>query len=160
MTLKKGIFLSIFLILLQSCSGGSIGNFLESSFEDLEQISQNDDSQKSLNIKKDDSKENAEINDKNYEKTKKLKKPKVVLENKIVTNSEKIEKQMIDKNKNFLKKEKVELQSYKIILILKDVDPKYPTEDLSTILRNSDVNFEIEKIERFFESKNKSIKKN
>tara|TARA_Y100000994_G_scaffold152951_1_gene125307 strand:+ start:110 stop:574 length:465 start_codon:yes stop_codon:yes gene_type:complete len=153
MTLKKGIFLSIFLILLQSCSGGSIGNFLESSFEDLEQISQNDDSQKSLNIKKDDSKENAEINDKNYEKTKKLKKPKVVLENKIVTNSEKIEKQMIDKNKNFLKKEKVELQSYKIILILKDVDPKYPTEDLSTILRNSDVNFEIEKIERIFDSK-------
>ena len=153
MTLKKGIFLSIFLILLQSCSGGSIGNFLESRFEDLEQISQNDDSQKSLNIKKDDSKENAEINDKNYEKTKKLKKPKVVLENKIVTNSEKIEKQMIDKNKNFLKKEKVELQSYKIILILKDVDPKYPTEDLSTILRNSDVNFEIEKIERIFDSK-------
>jgi len=153
MTLKKGIFLSIFLILLQSCSGGRIGNFLESSFEDLEQISQNDDSQKSLNIEKDDSKENAEINDKDYEKTKKLKKPKVVLENKIVTNSEKIEKQIIDKNKNFLKKEKVELQSYKIILILKDVDPKYPTEELSTILRNSDVNFEIEKIERIFDSK-------
>ena len=153
MTLKKGIFLSIFLILLQSCSGGRIGNFLESSFEDLEQISQNDDSQKSLNIEKDDSIENAEINDKDYEKTKKLKKPKVVLENKIVTNSEKIEKQIIDKNKNFLKKEKVELQSYKIILILKDVDPKYPTEELSTILRNSDVNFEIEKIERIFDSK-------
>ena len=70
MTLKKEIFLSIFLILLQSCSGGRIGNFLETSFQDLEQISQNDDSQKNLNIKKDDSKENVEINDKNYEKTK------------------------------------------------------------------------------------------
>ena len=51
-------------------------------------------------------------------------------------------------------------QSYKIIFILKDVDPKDPIEDLSTILRDSDVNFEIEKIERFFDSKNKSIKKN
>ena len=38
---------------------------------------------------------------------------------------------------------------------MKDVDPKDPIEDLSTILRNSDVNFEIEKIERFFDSKNK-----
>ena len=50
MSLKKEIFLSIFLILLQSCSGGKIGNFLESSFDDLEQISQNDDFQKNLNI--------------------------------------------------------------------------------------------------------------
>ena len=153
MTLKKEIFLSIFLILLQSCSGGRIGNFLESSFDELEKNSQNEDLQKNLNSKKDDSKENAEINDKNYEKTKILKTPKVVLENKNVTNVEKIEKQKNNKNQNSLKKEKVELQSYKLIFILKDVDPKYPTEDLSTILRNSDVNFEIEKIELIFDSK-------
>ena len=153
MTFKKEIFLSIFLILLQSCSGGKIGNFLESSFDDLEQISQNDDFQKNLNIEKDVSKENLEINEKNYEKTEKINKPKVVLENKNSTNVDKIEKQKNTKNKNSLKKEKVELQSYKIIFILKDVDPKYPTEDLSTILRNSDVNFEIEKIERILDSK-------
>jgi hypothetical protein len=153
MTLKKEIFLSIFLILLQSCSGGKIGNFLESSFDDLEQISQNDDFQKNLNSEKDVSKENVEVNEKNYEKTEKINKPKVVLENKNSTNLDKIEKQKNTKNKNSLKKEKVELQSYKIIFILKDVDPKYPTEDLSTILRNSDVNFEIEKIERILDSK-------
>ena len=153
MTFKKEIFLSIFLILLQSCSGGKIGNFLESSFDDLEQISQNDDFKKNLNIEKDVSKENVEINEKNYEKTEKINKPKVVLENKNSTNVDKIEKQKNTKNKNSLKKEKVELQSYKIIFILKDVDPKYPTEDLSTILRNSDVNFEIEKIERILDSK-------
>ena len=153
MTLKKEIFLSIFLILLQSCSGGKIGNFLESSFDDLEQISQNDDFQKKLNSEKDVSKENVEVNEKNYEKTEKINKPKVVLENKNSTNIDKIEKQKNTKNKNSLKKEKVELQSYKIIFILKDVDPKYPTEDLSTILRNSDVNFEIEKIERILDSK-------
>ena len=153
MTLKKEIFLSIFLILLQSCSGGKIGNFLESSFDDLEQISQNDDFQKNLNSEKDVSKENVEINEKNYEKKEKINQPKVVLENKNSTNLDKIEKQKNTKNKNSLKKEKVDLQSYKIIFILKDVDPKYPTEDLSTILRNSDVNFEREKIERILDSK-------
>ena len=153
MTLKKEIFLSIFLILLQSCSGGKIGNFLESSFDDLEQISQNDDFQKNLNSEKDVSKENVEVNEKNYEKKEKINQPKVVLENKNSTNLDKIEKQKNTKNKNSLKKEKVDLQSYKIIFILKDVDPKYPTEDLSTILRNSDVNFEIEKIERILDSK-------
>ena len=51
-------------------------------------------------------------------------------------------------------------KSYKIIFILKDVDPKDPTEDLRTILRNSDVNFEIEKIERYFDPRNKIIKSN
>ena len=153
MTLKKEIFLSIFLILLQSCSGGKIGNFLESSFDDLEQISQNDDFQKNLKSEKDVSKENVEIKEKIYEKTEKINRPKVLLENKNYANVDKIEKQKNTKNKNSLKKEKVELQSYKIIFILKDVDPKYPTEDLSTILRNSDVNFEIEKIERILDSK-------
>ena len=160
MTLKKEIFLSIFLILLQSCSGGKIGNFLESSFDDLEQISQNDDFQKNLNSEKDVSKENVEINEKNYEKKEKINQPKVVLENKNSTNLDKIEKQKNTKNKNSLKKEKVDLQSYKIIFILKDVDPKDPTEELSSILSNSEVNFEIEKIERILDSKNKSMNKN
>ena len=58
------------------------------------------------------------------------------------------------------KKRKIELQSYKIIFILKDVDPKDPTEELSSILSNSEVNFEIEKIERILDSKNKSMNKN
>ena len=61
---------------------------------------------------------------------------------------------------NFTKKKKIELQSYKIIFILKDVDPKDPTEELSTILSNSDVNFEIEKIERILDSNKKSMNKN
>jgi len=43
---KKEFFLLILLILLQSCTGGRIGNFLESSFKDLEKISQEDDTQK------------------------------------------------------------------------------------------------------------------
>ncbi|MBO8231492.1 hypothetical protein CU311_02380 [Prochlorococcus marinus str. MU1402] len=190
---KKEFFLLIFLTLLQSCSGGRIGNFLESSFNDLEKISQVDDSQKNLlknnvvekNIeinkknyektkkeekpktknalenKRDIVKENIEINKKNYEKIKKEEKPKTKndLEEKKYKNLEKFQKQKNIKIKNSSKKRKIELQSYKIIFILKDADPKDPTKDLSSILRNSEVNFEIEKIERILDSKNKNMNK-
>jgi len=128
---KKEFFLLIFLIFLQSCSGGRIGNFLESSFNDLEKISQNEDLQNNLVNKKIVVKEKKEIDG---------------IKNK--------------KIKNLSKKRKIELQSYKIIFILKDVDPKDPTEELSSILSNSEVNFEIEKIERILDSKNKSMNKN
>ena len=130
---KKEFFLLIFLIFLQSCSGGRIGNFLESSFNDLEKTSKNEDLQNNLLNKKDINleKENKKFDDK---KNKKI--------------------------KNLSKKRKIELQSYKIIFILKDVDPKDPTEELSSILSNSEVNFEIEKIERILESKSKSMNQN
>ena len=168
---KKEFFLLIFLILLQSCSGGRIGNFLESSFDDLEKISQEGDLKKSIKIKKNVEREkkeikknvereNNEINNKNNQKRKKPDKPKSVLKSKKDINSEKIQKQKNNKIKDFSKKRRIELQSYKIIFILKDVDPKDPTEELSTILRNSEVNFEIEKIERILDTKNKSMNKN
>ena len=130
---KKEFFLLIFLIFLQSCSGGRIGNFLESSFNDLEKTSKNEDLQNNLLNKNDINleKENKKFDDK---KNKKI--------------------------KNLSTKRKIELQSYKIIFILKDVDPKDPTEELSSILSNSEVNFEIEKIERILDSKNKSMNKN
>ena len=128
---KKEFFLLIFLIFLQSCSGGRIGNFLESSFKDLEKTSQNEDLQNNLVNKKILEKENKEING---IKDKKIKKS--------------------------TRKRNIDLQSYKIIFILKDVDPKDPTEELSSILSNSEVNFEIERIERILDSKNKSMNKN
>ena len=119
---------------MQSCSGGRIGNFLESSFNDLEKTSQAEDLNKNLLNKKNVEKENKEIDDKKNTKNTKI--------------------------KNYSKKRKTELQSYKIIFILKDVDPKDPTEELNSILSNSEVNFEIEKIERILDSKNKSMNKN
>ena len=190
---KKEFFLLIFLILLQSCSGGRIGNFLESSFKDLEKISQDEDLKKNLankgivikeNKEIDDKKnkkikkvekpknvlvnkkdinlekENKEIDDKKNKKIKKVEKPKNVLVNKKDINLEKTPKQKNNKIKNFSKKRKIELQSYKIIFILKDVDPKDPTKELNTILTNSEVNFEIEKIERILDLKNKKMNKN
>jgi len=119
-----------------------------------------------LLIKKDINleKENKKFDDKKNKKIKKVEKPKNVPENKKDINLEKENKKFDDKKnkkiKNLSKKRKIELQSYKIIFILKDVDPKDPTEELSSILSNSKVNFEIEKIERILDSKSKSMNKN
>ena len=157
---KKEFFLLIFLIFLQSCSGGRIGNFLESSFDDLEKISQNENLQNNLVNQKIEVQGNKEIDTKKNKKIKKVENLKNVPENKKDINLEKIPKQKNNKVKNLSKKRKIELQSYKIIFILKDVDPKNPTEELSSILSNSEVNFEIEKIERILDSKNKSMNKN
>ena len=188
---KKEFFLVIFLILLQSCSGGRIGNFLESSFNDLDKISQDEDLKKNLsnekilieekketknknsqkikkleNQKNDQDnekiliKENKKIKNKNGEKIKKLERQKNDQDNKKNKNSENLQKKRNNKIKNSSKKRNIELQTYKIIFILKDVDPKDPTEELSSILSNSEVNFEIEKIERILDSKNKTMNKN
>ena len=104
--------------------------------------------------------ENKEIKNKNGAKIKKLEKQKNDQGNKKNKNSENLQKKRNNKTKNSSKKRKIELQTYKIIFILKDADPKDPTKDLSTILRNSEVNFEIEKIERILDSKNKVMNKN
>ena len=163
---KKEFFLLIFLIFLQSCSGGRIGNFLESSFNDLEKTSQNEDLQNTLENKKDTilEKEKKEIVDKKNKKIKKVENQKNVLVNKKDTNLKKENKEINGikdkKIKKSTRKRNIDLQSYKIIFILKDVDPKDPTEELSSILSNSEVNFEIEKIERILDSKNKSMNKN
>ena len=161
---KKEFFLLIFLIFLQSCSGGRIGNFLESSFNDLEKTSQNEDLQNNLVNNKIVEKQNKEIDDKKNKQIKKVEKQKNVLGNKKEANLEKENKEINGiKNKKIKKSTKkgnIDLQSYKIIFILKNVDPKDPTEELSSILSNSEVNFEIEKIERILDSKNKSMNKN
>ena len=78
---KKEFFLLIFLIFLQSCSGGRIGNFLESSFNDLEKTSQDEDLQNNLVNKKIVEKENKEIDGKSNKRIKKEEKQKNVLKN-------------------------------------------------------------------------------
>ena len=112
---KKEIFLLIFLIFLQSCSGGRIGNFLESSFNDLEKTSQNEDIQNNLVNNKIVEKENREIDDK---KIKKVEKQKNVQGNKKDTKLEKENKEIEDKKNKKIKKStrkrNIDLQSYKI----------------------------------------------
>ena len=189
----KNIFLLITIILLQSCSGGKIGNFFETSFNNVEEPKTKEvPKNKLINkpvIESAKSKEENK-NPKETEKTKEVLKNKLInkpviesaksqednknpKEKKIKEDSQNISQNKItsNTNKKLKKKKKLNAQNislqkkqyqprtYKIILIIKDVDPTDPIEDLSSILRNSDVSFEIEKIERFFDSKNKSLKK-
>ena len=133
--------LLITLFLLQSCSGGSIGNFLESSFDNnSNKKSQNDINEelksdkffreKKLLKKKD---ETTKIKFKDESKSNNI-------ANSFSTNTN--DANIIKKqNQNYIPK------SYRVFVILKKVDPSSPTENFSKVLRNGDVNFEIEKIE-------------
>ena len=168
----KEIFLLIFLILLQSCSGGRIGDFLESSFENSERIEKSEETtnllgeQKNIDKKKKEEKEkekeifkNKKVfnsdNEKKIPKTVKKEKEKEILKSKKVLNSEeKLNKtKKVNNLRNPQRKRKNELQSYRIIFILKEVDPRDPIGELSNTLKNAKVNFEIEKIERFLDLK-------
>ena len=132
----------ILLFLLQSCSGGKIGNFLESSFKNnnSNKIDQNDIN-KSLkgDINPQDNhlakKKNKAIKIKPINDTKPL--------NSVNSSSMKTgdANMIIKKNQNYSPK------SYRIFVILNKVDPSFPTENFSKVLRNGDINFEIEKIE-------------
>ena len=138
----------ILLFLLQSCSGGKLGNFLESSFktDNSSKISQKDlDKKLKINI---------------ISKDKKLVKNKDPINNKDIINNKEVNvdtkpvnivnsfstkannaDQIVKRKKNFSPK------SYRVFVILKKVDPSFPTENFSKVLRNGDINFEIEKIE-------------
>ena len=189
----KKFFLLTILILLQSCSGGKIGNFLETSFKNIEEPkikvdNKNDVKNKIIIKSEENSKKNANIEEskiivdkKNDLRNKKILKseantkkninieePKIKVDNKndlknkitlSTKNNIRSKNKIMSKNISS-KRRKFQPQSYKIIFILKDVDPKDPIEELNTILMNSEVNFEIEKIERFFDSKNKITNKN
>ena len=132
----------ILLFLLQSCSGGKLGNFLESSFRNnnSNKTSQNDLDKKLKSsiiskdkklVKKKDTANNIEINVD----------PKPLN----IVNSFSIKAN----NTNTIEKtnKKYSPKSYRVFVILKKVDPSFPTEHFSKVLRNGDINFEIEKIE-------------
>tara|TARA_Y100001978_G_scaffold51834_1_gene46624 strand:- start:573 stop:1034 length:462 start_codon:yes stop_codon:yes gene_type:complete len=136
----------ISLFLLQSCSGGKIGNFLESSFmnNNSNKITQKDVDEQlksSLIVK-----ENKLIKKKN--KTTKIKQNNDN-ESLNMVNPFPIKK----KDVNTIKKtnQNYNPKSYRIFVILKKVDPSFPTENFSKVLRNGDINFEIEKIELIHE---------
>ena len=132
----------ILLFLLQSCSGGKIGNFLESSFKNnnSNKISQNDVDKKSkISITYKDKKlvEKKEKNTK-IKLDESIKPLNIVNSFSPNTNNENTIKK---RNKNYNPK------TYRVFVILKKVDPSFPTENFSKVLRNGDINFEIEKIE-------------
>ena len=163
----KRCILFSFLIFLQSCSGSKIGNFLELSFEDIEQEEQLDrylldlDDTSSINeidrinqdsLGSDDidigTDEMIDIEDeldividneliKSDEIIDIKDELNIVIDNELIKSDEDINE---DKNNN---------QTYRIVVILKDLDPTAPSEALTNVLREFNFNFEIEKIERY-----------
>ena len=128
---------------------------MESSFDNLENADSKSELKNIVEPKTVFLRENEEINKKNIEEIKNEEKPKIIVEKKKVLKREEssVQTKKALKDNKSQKNKKVNLHSYKIIFILKEVDPKDPIKELSTILNNSKVNFEIEKIERFFEKK-------
>ena len=154
-------FLIIFL--LQSCSGGRVGNFLELSFknikeDELKSIENNFKSEKVLiNNKnlKDSNEPEIIITNKEFQKpTNKINIQQKQNLKSDVNNNKK--KKVIKQNFNKEKNEKIETnydpQSYRVIIILKGVDPTDPSQKFSNVLKNANIFFEIEKIERFQEN--------
>ena len=153
----------LILFLLQSCSGGRIGNFLELSFsnikeDELKSIENNFKSEKVLiNNKnlKDSNEPEIIITNKEFQKPTN----KINIQQKQNSQSDginkiqkKIIKQNIIKDQNKKIKTNYEPQSYRVVIILKGVDPTDPSQQFSNVLKNSNIIFEIEKIERFQEN--------
>ena len=139
--ISKFVFL-ILLLLLQSCSGGKIGNFLESSFR-------NNNSSK---ISQKDISENKKF-DKKSKEQKFLRKQEKIIENQLIEESNPLitdNSSLLTKNdEDKIKKvnQNYQPKSYRIFVILKYVDPSFPTENFSKVLRSGNINFEIERIE-------------
>jgi len=152
----------LILFLLQSCSGGRVGNFLELSFSNIEEnefksIQNNVNSEKvPINNKnlKDSNKPQIIKTNKDFPKpSNKIDTQKQSLKSDEINNKKKkVIKQNIVKDKNKKIETNYEPQSYKVVIILKGVDPTDPSQKFSNVLKNANINFEIEKIERFQEN--------
>jgi len=135
------VFLTL-IFLLQSCSGGKIGNFLESSFNYSEsnKVFQNDINKKL--------KSNIIPKDKKLVKEKDIiTKVKLNDENKSLNIANSVSIKTNDINTIKKRNQIYNPRSYRVFVILKEVDPSFPTENFSKVLRDGDIDFEIEKIE-------------
>tara|TARA_B100001121_G_scaffold66604_1_gene58592 strand:- start:463 stop:924 length:462 start_codon:yes stop_codon:yes gene_type:complete len=132
----------ILLFLLQSCSGGKIGNFLESSFKNnnSNKIDQNDINK---SLKGDINPQDNQL----AKKKNKIIKIKPINDTKPLNSVNSSSMKTGDANIITKKNQNYSPKSYRIFVILKKVDPSFPTENFSKVLRNGDINFEIEKIE-------------
>ena len=150
----------LILFLLQSCSGGRVGDFLELSFRNIEQDEfkkNNVKSQKVLINKKnlkDSNKPEINRNTKDFPKVTN----KINTEQKQNLKSDEInnrQKKVIKQNIIKVQNKQItnyEPQSYRVVIILKGVDPTDPSQKFSNVLKNANIIFEIEKIERFQEN--------
>ncbi len=158
----KKIFILIFIFLLQSCSGGKIGNFLESSFKNIDNsesdnkenyILKNEENRSEKQtlikkIKKVNNQKSKLVESIEYQKKEDLKNDEKLINQNL--NKEENSQQRIKKSlKPSNKKKILRPESYRITVILNEVDPSSPLKQFSNVLINSDLNFEIENIQRY-----------
>tara|TARA_Y100001968_G_scaffold122842_1_gene111758 strand:+ start:449 stop:937 length:489 start_codon:yes stop_codon:yes gene_type:complete len=157
--LVERIFIRLFLIVsflsLQSCSNTQIGEKLENSFDMTENpmISEktNNKSQKTSEIPK--------IKSRNKGVRKEIEND---FENIVQGNSIANKDRLIQKKRKSENKATFNPQPYRIILRLSGANPSAPAESVTEALRKADVQFEVEKIERFNDgdlSKDRSLKR-
>ena len=148
----------LILLLLQSCSGGRIGNFLELSFSNIEEeksISNGNNSiSKKVITKNKNSKDSIknEISQTNKDFSKATKETDLKTQNlkfEATNNIKKVIKKNKIQNNNKKIKSNYDPQSYRVTIILREVDPTAPSQKFSNVLKNANILFEIEKIERF-----------
>ena len=135
--IKNKLFIFITFILLQSCSGGGgVGKFFESSFKNIQETKIKEDLNSNLKKKIVIKSGGIAEKNKNIEVIKMKEDLKNNLKIKVSKMSEKKSKnnKKISNKNIFLQNKVYQPKSYKIIFILKDVDPKDPTEDLRTCL--------------------------
>ena len=149
------LLLIIILIPIQSCTNTSIGERLGNSFDSTDNprnLVMSNDEIKKINQKlkiEPKSQESMKENENDYVITNK--------ENSI-SKSSRISQRSIKS----IKKTIFNPQPYRIILKLSGANPSAPAETVTEALRKAGVQFEVEKIERFYEknlSKNSSLKR-
>tara|TARA_B100000900_G_scaffold341341_1_gene304377 strand:- start:168 stop:578 length:411 start_codon:yes stop_codon:yes gene_type:complete len=132
--------------------------------EELKNIENNDNSEKvSINNKnlKDSSKPQTSITKKDFPKANNridIQKKQNFKSDEINNRQKKVIKQKIIQDPNKKIKTNYDPQAYRVVIILKDADPTAPSQKFSNVLKNANILFEIEKIERFLENdlKNKN----
>ena len=96
----KNFFLLIILILLQSCSGGRIGNFLETSFKNIKEPKIKEDTENKMVTKLEENIENVDYADtENGSVSDELIKLNDLFESEVITKEEfeKAKKKLLDK---------------------------------------------------------------
>tara|TARA_Y100001968_G_scaffold175135_1_gene160505 strand:- start:249 stop:710 length:462 start_codon:yes stop_codon:yes gene_type:complete len=140
------LLLIIILLPIQSCTNTSIGEKLGNSFDST-------DNQKKLvktNNKIQKLKQKSKIESKIQEN---MKENEIDFVSNIKENSMSKSIRVSQKPIKSIKKTTFSPQPYRIILKLPGVNPSAPAETVTEALRKAGVQFEVEKIERFYEKK-------
>ncbi len=142
-----GLFLTATFIPLQSCSNTLIGERLANSFGITENqtISKNTLKVEKESMKVNEIKKNKR-SAKDYEKNKENVQVNIQKNNSI-SNKDRLSQKLTKSKKKVI----FNPQPYRIILKLSGANPSAPAETVTEALRKAGVEFEVEKIERFYE---------